>query len=150
MRALSLLCVATLGGAFSLAGCSSTESRSNETAAAARSLSSGPQPRLVQEKARIGDTQGMVHLAMGDPDEKRDVTNAVGYQSIWIYKDYFQKTGRMEQTGWKQVLVPGVEDQRGSEIQKPVTQDIYQTQVNADIQVTFTGGVVSAVEQLRH
>ncbi len=87
---------------------------------------------------------------MGDPDEKRDVTDGDGRQSIWIYKNYFQKAGRVEQTGWSEVLVPAVQDQYGTVTQKPVTQDIYHKQVVADIQVGFKDSVVCSVDQVRH
>jgi hypothetical protein len=150
LRLFSLLSVATLTGGFGLAGCASPSSQSTGEAVVSSPVPSGSQPRLAQEKARIGDSPESVRLAMGDPDEKRAGAGAGGRQSTWIYKNYFQKTGRMEQTGWKEVLVPGIEDQKGTVIQKPVTQDIYRTEVNADIEVTFTRGVVSSVEQLRH
>ena len=86
---------------------------------------------------------------MGSPDEQRDVTDADGQQSIWIYKNYFQKPEHIVQAGWSKVLVRGVNDQYGTEIQKPVTQDISRTQVVADIQVAFKSGVVSSVAQVR-
>jgi len=92
----------------------------------------------------------MVQRAMGNPDEKRDVTDADGHQSVWIYKNYFQQAGRNEQTGWSEVLVPGVEDQYGTVTKKAVTQDITYTQVEADIHVAFRGNVVSSVAQVRH
>ena len=150
MHSVCSRCLLTLVTAIGLVGCGSTESRSSETVAASGSLPSGSHPRPEQEKARIGDTQEMVLNAMGSPDEQRDVTDADGQQSIWIYKNYFQKPEHIEQSGWSKVLVRGVHDQYGTEIQKPVTQDISRTQVVADIQVAFKSGVVSSVAQVRH
>ena len=150
MPTVCLRCLLTLVAALGLVGCSTTESRTNQTAAAAGSLPDGSQSRPAREKARIGDTQEMVQSAMGDPDEKRDVTDAAGQQSIWIYKNYFQKAGRNQQTGWSEVLVPAVQDQYGTVIKKPMTQEIYYPQVVADIHVAFKGSVVCSVAQVRH
>ena len=146
MRAINSPCLTSLAAALCLTGCSSIASRSNEKAAVYDSLSSGTQQRLDRGKINIGDTQEMVYVAMGKPDEKRDSPNADGYQSVWIYINKHPSVKRRERTGWSEVIVPAVRDQHEVVIHEEVTKDVYRTQAKDEIHVVFARGVVSGIE----
>ena len=99
--------------------------------------------------ARIGDTPAAVQRAMGRPDTKQDVANPASHQSVWTYYNYYQQVAQQESTGWTEVLAPAVYDPQGKVVQAPVTREIYRTQAEEDIEVTFKDGVVSDVEHLQ-
>lgn len=110
---------------------------------------SSPTGRSVRGVAAVGDTRAVVQRTMGKPDEKQDGPDDAREQSVWIYKSYFQQIERRQQAGWKEVLMPGVNDRNGNQVQKPVTRDVYRTQLADDIRVTFEGGTVSSVDHLK-
>ncbi len=149
MRACSSLGVATLAGVCGLAGCSLASSRPSEVAGDSGSRSIGPQQRAERVKVHIGDTTGMVTVAMGQPDEKREVADTKGDITVWVYRTH-QKSKGQESTGWSEVLVPAVVDQNGTVVHEAVTHEIYLPQGEMEIHVTFAAGVVSSVQQQKH
>lgn len=103
-----------------------------------------------REVARVGDSAAVVLSTMGQPDEQRDATNSPGGQSIWIYKNYSPSHAPREQTGWKEVLSPSVQDQRDNEVQKPLLREVYRPQQSDDMLVIFENGAVRSLERRGH
>ena len=134
---------------FALAGCNTFESRAKEKSEVYNSLPPDTKQRLQHGRISIGDSQDMVYIALGYPDEVREVTTAQGAQTQWIYRTYWQQYEGTEWVGWHRRIVP----LRGggyTVIHEPVTADLYRTHVDEVIRVTFQRGVVAEVDQQNH
>jgi hypothetical protein len=143
MRALAV------AGALSVfAGCNTFQSRARERSATYESLSPQEQQRLRRGMINVGDTQDMVYIALGQPEERRQVLNADGGHDTWIYRTYWQQYEGSAWVGWHRWIVPAA-NRRGYVIfHEPVTQDIYSTHVDDTIRVSFDrNGVVQTVDQ---
>lgn len=131
---------------FGLTGCDTFNSRAKEKSDVFDELSPKTQKRLERGKITPGDTQDMVYIALGDPDEKRQTTTADGSNETWIYRTYWEQYEGSAWVGWHRVIVPT--GRGGYAIyHEPVTRDIYRTRVDEVIRVGFNKGVVSSVEQ---
>ncbi len=131
-----------------LAGCDTFQSRAREKSATYESLDAGTQNRLERGRIAPGDTQDMVYIALGNPDEKREVTTADGTHSTWIYRTYWQQYEGTAWVGYRRVIVPAANGRGFVVFHEPVTQDIYRTHVDEVIRVSFSPtGVVSTIEQ---
>lgn len=132
-----------------LAGCNTFSSRARQMSGVYDQLPASEQQRLQRGSINVGDTPEMVYIAFGNPDERRDVLNADGTQTVWIYKTYWQQYEGTAWLGYRRVIVP-MNSRRGYVIyHEPVTQDVYRTHADEVIRVTFANGVVSQVEQQR-
>lgn len=149
IRPSYLLGIATLAGAVCLAGCNSFQSRAEEKAAVFDTLPPSTQQRLERGVIRVGDTQDLVYIALGYPDETREVTTADGTQPLWIYKTYWQQYEGTAWAGWRRLIVPAANGRGYVVFHEPVTRDIYRTRVDEVIRVAFANNVVSSVEQRR-
>ncbi len=89
----------------------------------------------------------MTYIALGHPDENREVSNADGTQLIWIYKTYWPQYEGTAWVGWRRMIVPASNGRGYVVFHEPVTQDLYRTRVDEVIRVAFANGVVSSVEQ---
>jgi hypothetical protein len=146
-KPLPLLCLfAVLSVAFVLAGCDTFQSRAKEKSEVYDSLNPRTQKRLERGKIKPGDTTDMVYIALGEPDEKRDVTTASGAQSIWIYRTYWEQYEGSAWVGWHRAIEPMA---GGGYViyHEPITQDIYRTHIDEVIRVTFADGKVTVLEQ---
>jgi hypothetical protein len=109
------------------------------------SLSHRDQKRLERGRIQVGDTDDMVYIALGKPDEKRELQTPNGKRTVWIYRSYWQEYAGSEWVGWHRAVVPGP---RGFIIyHEPVTADLYRTHAEEKIRVTFADGKVVAVDQ---
>ena len=135
--------------ALFLAGCDTFQSRAREKSATYESLDPGTQQRLQRGKIDLGDTQDMVYIALGHPDEKRMVTTPDGTQETWIYRTYWEQYEGTAWVGWHRVIVPAA-NRRGYVIyHEPVGRDVYSTHADEIIRVSFNRGVVASVDQQR-
>jgi hypothetical protein len=101
--------------------------------------------RLQRGAINVGDTPDMVYIALGNPDERRDIQTADGAQTVWVYKTYWDQYQGTAWVGYWRVFVP---TRRGYAVfHEPVTQDIYRSHADDRIRITFNRGVVSTVEQ---
>lgn len=146
---LPSLAIAALATVFSLSGCNTFEKRAEERSATFDSLSPNTQKRLERGKINVGDTQDMVYIALGNPDETRDVSNADGNQRAWVYNTYWQQYEGTAWVGWRRIIVPASNGRGYVVYHEPVTQDLYRTRVDEVIRVSFNNNVVSSVEQQR-
>ena len=129
------------------AGCNNFNSRARQMSGVYDQLPATEQERLQRGAINVGDTPEMVYIALGNPDEKRDITTADGTRQTWIYKTYWQQYEGTQWLGYRRVIVPAG---RGYAIfHEPVAQDIYRTHADEVIRVTFGNGSVEQVEQQR-
>jgi hypothetical protein len=132
-----------------LSGCNTFRSRAKQMSGVYDQLPATEQQRLQRGAINVGDTPAMVYIALGNPDERRDVLNADGTQNVWIYKTYWQQYEGTAWLGYRRIIVPSRTGRGYAIYHEPVTQDVYRTHADEVIRVTFANGVVSQVEQQR-
>ena len=147
---IPLLGIAGLAVALCIAGCDTFKTRSTEKSETYDALSTATQKRLERGKINVGDTQDMVYIALGHPDETREMSNADGAQLTWVYKTYWQQYEGTAWVGWHRVVVPAANGRGFVVFHEPISQDLYRTRIDEVIRVGFErGGAVSSVEQLK-
>jgi len=132
-----------------LAGCDTFDSRAKEKSATYDTLSQKTQQRLEKGKINVGDTPDMVYIALGNPDEKRERSTNNSDHTIWIYKTYIEEYAGTVWGGYRRVIGPGFGGRGYVIYQEPITQDLYRDHVDEIIRVTFTGGKVTTVDQVK-
>jgi hypothetical protein len=142
-----LTAAAALVALATLSGCNSFASRARERSETYQSLAPQDQERLQRGLINVGDTQDMVYIALGNPDERRDVVTADGSQTVWIYRSYWQQYEGTAWLGYRRWVVPAANGRGYIIYHEPVTQDVYRTHVDERLRVTFRNGVVSMLEQ---
>lgn len=142
-----LIFVGLLPLLLALAGCDTFQSRAQEKSAVYNSLSPDTQRRLQHGHISVGDTKDMVYIALGYPDEVREVQNAQGTQTIWIYQTYWQQYEGTAWVGWHREIIPARDGRGYVIIHEPVTTDVYRTHVDEVIRVVLQNGIVQSVEQ---
>src|SRR5262245_6366176 len=88
------------------AGCDTFNSRARQMSGVYDQLPASEQQRLQKGAINVGDSPEMVYIALGNPDEKRDVTTADGTNQMWIYKTYWQQYEGTAWLGYRRVIVP--------------------------------------------
>ena len=146
---ISLLSVAALAAITGLTGCDTFASRARQRSETFESLSPADQYRLQRGAISVGDTQDMVYIALGSPDERRDITTADGTHTAWVYKNYWQQYEGTAWLGYRRIIVPRADGRGYVVYHEPVTQDVYRTHADERTRVTFRNGVVQSVEQQR-
>lgn len=146
---ITLLAVATAFTFFT--GCNTFQSRAREKSATYESLPPNEQQRLKRGMINVGDNADMVYIALGRPEEKRQVTTADGTHEMWIYRTYWQQYEGTAWAGWHRWIVPAAGGRGYVIYHEPVTQDIFSTHVDETIRVSFDRqGVVQTVDQTNH
>jgi hypothetical protein len=144
---LSLAVLAGLATLVGFTGCNTFASRARERSETFESLPPNEQQRLQRGVINVGDTEDMVYIALGRPDERRTVSTADGTQNVWSYRTYWQQYEGTNWAGYRRIIVPAP-NRRGFVIyHEPVTYDVYSNHVDETIRVTLNNGVVSTVEQ---
>jgi len=138
---------AALAAAFCVSGCDTFSSRAQEKSDVYNSLPARTQQRLERGKINVGDTQDMVYISLGDPEEKRTVSTSDGDQTVWIYRTYWEQYEGSAWVGWHRVIVPAAGGRGYLVYHEPISRDIYRTHVDEVIRVTFANNVVSSVDQ---
>jgi outer membrane protein assembly factor BamE (lipoprotein component of BamABCDE complex) len=147
MKSFTMVTLAALAATLGLSGCDTFASRARERSETFESLPATEQQRLKRGQISVGDTQDMVYIALGNPDERRDVTTADGRQTVWIYRTYWQQYEGEAWVGWRRIIVPTANGRGYVIYHEPVTQDVYSTHVDDVIRVVLINGVVQSVEQ---
>jgi hypothetical protein len=142
---ISFLPALAAGALALLAGCNSFNARARQMSAVYDQLPATEQQRLQRGAIAVGDSAEMVYIALGNPDERRDVVTHDGAQTTWVYRTYWQKYEGTAWLGYRRVIVPT----RGgyAVFHEPVTQDVYRTHADDRFRVTFSNGRVSQIEQ---
>lgn len=136
-----------LAALFAFAGCSTFRSRAKEKAAVFAALDAATQARLEARDIRIGDTPDMVYIALGKPREKKEKLTSEGASGVWIYTARWDEYQGTRLVGYRSVSVydPATKGYRVSYV--PDYQPVYATREEDRLRVTFSGGVVSVIEQ---
>ena len=126
LRSLSavLLISASL---LALTGCSTFESRSKQKAAVFSTLDTATQERLKVGEIHLGDTQDEVYIALGYPDEKREITTETGKTIAWVYSRYWQEYQGQAFVGARPVYVTNPATGAVSVYYENVRQPVYAT-----------------------
>jgi len=142
-----LIGLAALAATFALSGCDTFQSRAREKSEVYQSLPPGTQQRLQRGRIAVGDTQDMVYIALGHPDEKRTGMTSDGTQELWIYRTYWEQYEGTAWVGYHRVIVPAPNGRGYWIYHEPITQDVYSQHADEVIRVTFSRGIVSSIEQ---
>ena len=143
-KSLLFLTVAVL-----LAGCSTFERRAGERSATFNQLDETTRQRLKDRDITVGDTQDMVYIALGVPDEKRDRISVDGSETTWIYNAYWQEYHGQALVGYRRQVIFDPGSRRYRVYYTPVEQSVYAEREEERIRVTFTDGQVTTVEQVK-
>lgn len=138
-----------LAGALALllGACNTFNTRARQMSAVYDQLPATEQERLQRGVISIGDSPEMVYIALGNPDERREIMTADGTQTTWVYKTYWQEYEGQAWLGYRRVILPARNGRGYVVFHEPVTQDVYRTNVDDRIRVTFANGMVETVEQ---
>src|SRR5688572_29807432 len=105
LRTFLPLTLAALGLSL-FAGCNTFQSRARQMSGVYDQLPASEQQRLQRGAINVGDTPEMVYIALGNPDERRDILTADGSQTVWSYKSYWQQYEGTAWLGYRRVIVP--------------------------------------------
>lgn len=144
-KALSLLLLAAL----LTAGCSTFERRAEEKSATFNQLDPATRDRLKNRDIAVGDTQDMVYIALGVPDEKRDRLSIDASESTWIYNSYWQEYQGQALVGYRRHVVFDRGSGRYRIYYTPVQTAVYAEREEERIRVTFVGGRVTSIEEIK-
>jgi hypothetical protein len=150
MRVKSLLSLSVFVSAALLAtGCSTFESRAKERSGTYTTLDSATQSRLKERLIQLGDSEDMVYIAFGTPDTKRELLDASGRATIWIYKAYWQEYQGTRSTGYNRFVTYDAASKSYRVIAVPDYQPVYQSRSEERVRITFKNGRVTIVEQTK-
>ncbi len=130
-----------------LAGCNSFERRASEKSSVFTTLDSATQERLKNRDLRLDDTQDMVYIALGVPDERRDRLSADGSSTTWIYNAYWQEYQGQQLVGYRRHVVYDEANKRYQVHSVPVQRSVHDLLQEERIRVTFRNGRVVTIEQ---
>ena len=135
-------------GCLLSAGCNTFERRAEKKAAVFQTLDTATQARLQAGQLLVGDTEDMVFIALGKPDEKRERTTPEARTTTWVYNRYWQEYRGEAIVGSRRVEV---RNKAGgvSYYYEPIRQPVYETREQERLRVTFAGGKVSVIEQAK-
>lgn len=136
-----------IAAVFALASCSTFERRAKEKESIFRTLDAGTQARLEARQIEVGDSQDMVYIALGAPDEKREQLTSGSRTTTWIYSAYWQEYQGTRLVGYRRQVVydPGSKSYRV--YHEPDYQPIYTPRVEDRVRITFQNGRVTVIEQ---
>lgn len=132
---------------FLLAGCSTFERRAQEKSSVFQTLDEATRLRLSARQIEVGDTQDMVYIALGVPDQKREQLDAGSRTTTWVYSAYWQEYQGTRLVGYRRQVVydPGSKSYRV--YHEPDYQPIYAPRSEDRVRITFQDGRVTVVEQ---
>lgn len=131
-----------------LAGCSTVDRRITEKAAVFESLDPATQEQLRKGMVEVGYDTDMVYIALGSPDERREIATAAGRDQVWIYSTYFQEYAGTT-VHYRRLL--GYHPVTGQRVVyfEPVRNHHYRDRVDERIRITFRNGKVTMIEQVQ-
>jgi hypothetical protein len=129
------------------AGCSTVKSRINEKSAVFNSLAPQTQERLRQGVIDVGDSEEMVYIALGAPDERRNKTTAEGRETTWIYNTYWEEYEGSRTIGYRRHVYYDRSAKAYRVYLQPVSTELYSAHEEEKTRVIFKNGKVQAIEQ---
>lgn len=144
-RLLGVVCLglALLG----LSACSTFESRAKKRPETFATLDASTKARLETGAIHLGDTPDMVYIALGTPDEKRELVTAANTTHVWIYSDYWHEYQGTRLVGYRRDVVYNSATKTYVSTAVPDYQPIYAPRVEDRLRITFQDGRVTVVEQ---
>jgi outer membrane protein assembly factor BamE (lipoprotein component of BamABCDE complex) len=131
--------VLVLAGLLLLAGCSTPDARIKKNPEAFDHATPQQQGLIKQGKVGLGFDEGMVKLALGDPDRITTRTDASGESQVWSYVSYETDDGAFLYTGYYHRF-------RGP-VFYPYYLDYPNRVEREHFRVIFKGGKVISVEE---
>jgi hypothetical protein len=130
-----------------LGGCNTFEKRAQQKADVFNALPAETQERLKNESIRVGDTEDMVFIAFGKPDESKTATTEGGVTTTWIYNRYWQEYQGEAYGGYRRQVVRDPKTGATSVYLEPVSRPVYETRRQPVLRVIFVAGKVTVIEQ---
>ena len=148
MKARLLFSVPLLALALAT-GCQTVDSRIKEKPEAFASVDKATQDKIKQGIIELGFTPDLVYLALGKPDQKRELVTTAGHNETWIYNTYYSRYDGTAMVGYyRQVYYdPYLRSYRL--YYRPAFADTYSDATEERIRVVFTGGKVTSIEQAK-
>jgi hypothetical protein len=134
-------------GLLAATGCQNFEHRVKQKAALVATLDEATHARLRAGEIRLGDSEDLVFLARGKPDEKKLTITASGETTTWVYNRYWQEYRGETAGGFQPRVRRDPTTGATSTYMEPVYRPIYADRAQAVLRVTFTEGKVSAIER---
>jgi hypothetical protein len=147
MKTLVRLLVAAI--ALGLVACSTVSSRIEQKADVFAKLDPATQLKIKQGIIDLGFTPDMVYIALGRPDETREIATEGGRETVWTYNSYYDRYEGTVHTGYRRSVYwdPRIKGYRV--YHEPVYANVYSEQKNTDIRVIFKDDKVTAIEQTK-
>jgi hypothetical protein len=130
-----------------LAGCNTFERRAEEKADVFVALDDATRERLRERNLLVGDTEDMVYIALGAPDERRVRHSADGSETTWVYNAYWQEYQGQALVGYRRYVVRDERTGRFQIFYEPVRESVFVPREEERIRVSFRNGRVTAIEQ---
>lgn len=132
------------------AGCESIDSRIKQNPELFAKLDTATQEKIKQGIIDLGFTPDMVHLALGEPDQKRERRSAEGAEMVWVYSTYYERYDGTRFAGYhRRVYWDGVLNSYRVYYQ-PVFADTFRPETEERIRVVFRDGKVAVIEQAKN
>ena len=138
-----LLCI----GLLSASGCRNFDYRVKQNASLVATLDAATQERLRAGDIRIGDSEDLVYLARGTPDEKKLTTTASGETTTWGYNRYWQEYRGETTSSFQPRVRRDPNTGATTTYMEPVYRPTYTDRIQAVLRVTFVDGKVTAIER---
>ncbi|MDP2136258.1 MAG: hypothetical protein Q8J74_00255 [Candidatus Didemnitutus sp.] len=133
-----------------LTGCQSVDSRIKENPQLFANLDAESQAKIKQGNIDLGFTEDMVYLALGAPDQKREVRSGKGLSTAWIYNSYFERYDGTRFVGYDRRLYYDSARNTYHVNFVPVYAATYRPEAEERIRVVFENGKVTVIEQTKN
>ena len=130
-----------------LSACNTFERRAEEKASIFRALDAATQARLEARQIEVGDTQDMVYIALGAPDEKREQLTAGARTTTWVYSAYWQEYQGTRLVGYRRHVSYDPASKSYRVYHEPDYQPVYAPRIEDRVRITFQDGRVTVIEQ---
>ena len=137
------LCTAAL----LLGACNTYQKRAAEKSAVYNALDAATRTRLEARSIQMGDTADMVYIALGTPDEKREIIDASGKATTWIYNNYWREYQGSRLVSYRRTVVYDESVKSYRVLEQPDFQPVYEARSEERVRITFKNGVVTVVDQ---
>ncbi len=150
MRFPSLVRLGLISSALlSLTACNTFDRRAEEKSSVFRALDAATQARLEVRQIEVGDTQDMVYIALGAPDEQREQLDAGGKTSTWVYSAYWQEYQGTRMVGYQRQVIYDPASKSYRVYHEPDFQPVYAPRMEDRLRITFQDGRVTVIEQAK-
>ena len=138
-----------LGAMIALTACNTTASRIKQKAEVFASLPPAEQERLRNGTVAIGDTPDMVFIAIGAPDRSIAKTSAGARSMEWIYRRYYENYEGTAFAGYRRRVAFDPRTGRRFIYSEPYYAEVYRSETEEHLRVTFENGLVATIEELK-